>query len=124
MSVSVRLEIVGTQEPIRYERFESAVGRMERLRLARNPLMGRNPRTGEPIEIPLKEPIRLVEFRDEEGNWYHALEFLPFDRETPIGAGTEGRIVGTDNLYPLLPSDPVVDELARALEAEAREVAL
>lgn len=79
--------------------------------------------TGEPMELPLKEPIRLVEYRDEEGDWYHALEFLPFDREAPLDARTEGRIVGTDHLYPLLPADPIIQELARALDAEAREAA-
>jgi|SRR3990172_4543095 len=122
MSIWINLEIVGTDEPIRYERFSSAVRRVERLRLARNPLTGRNPMTGEPIEIPLTEPIPLVEYRDEGGNWYHALEFLPFDREMPLAAGTEGRIVGNDHLYPLRTTDTVVQDLARALDAEAREV--
>jgi len=107
MSIWINLEIVGTDEPIRYERFSSAVRRVERLRLARN---------------PLTEPIPLVEYRDEGGNWYHALEFLPFDREMPLAAGTEGRIVGNDHLYPLRTTDTVVQDLARALDAEAREV--
>ena len=124
MSVWIHLEIVGTHEPIRYERFASAIRGVESLRLARNPLTGRNPMTGEPIEIPLTEPIPLVEYRDEGGNWYRALEFLPFDRKTPLGAGTEGRIVGNDHLYPLRTTDPVVQELARALDAEARDVQL
>ncbi len=86
MSIWVHLEIVGIHEPITYERFASAVRRVERLRLAQKPLLGRNPMTGErSVEIPLTKPNPLVEYRDDGGNWYHALEFLPFDREAPRG---------------------------------------
>ncbi len=123
MSIWVDMEIVGTHEPIRYGRFASAVSRVERLRLAQNPLIGRNPLTGErSVVIPLGEPILLVEYRDDAGSWYHALEFLPFDRKAPVGADTEGRVIRNDHLYPLETTDPVIQELARALGAAAREV--
>jgi hypothetical protein len=77
--------------------------------------------TGEPIEIPLSEPIRIVECQEPQGEWFHALEFVPFDREAPVTAQTEGLIVGTDHFYPLASTDPVIQELADVLDAEARE---
>jgi len=120
MSVWVCLEIVGRREPLRYDALVRALGRVEGLRLAQRPLSARNPMTGEPIEIPLREPVRVVECRAPQGEWYHALEFVPLDRDAPITAQTEGLIVGTDHFYPLTSTDPVIQELADVLDAEAR----
>ena len=87
MSVWVCLEIVGRHEPVRYDRFVHAVGRVERLRLAQKPLRARNPMTGEPIEIPLSEPIRIVECK-------HLREVRKGDRILYYHTGKEKAVVG------------------------------
>lgn len=103
------LEIVRPSKPISYQEFAEAVFLTSGLRLAEKGLTGRNPRTGEPFEIPLRNPVCLVEICDKEDHeWYPVLEFRALD----------GTIIGADNLFPLSPDDPHVKALAEQLGAE------